>query len=175
MNENNTAPVSNKKALRRRKFNVIDFLIILIVLLLIAAIVYVFLPTSVVKNWFADKTVNIQYSIEILGVDEQFLNDISENDTVIDSVTKNKLGTVTAIDYGVQYTELKYDETNQAGILSPIAGKYNVIVTITATAEFEEGEGYTVNGTRIAVGEKVSARFPKYLCEAYCISVPRER
>ena len=44
----------------------------------------------------------------------------------------------------------------------------------TILAKFEKGEGYTVNGVRIAVGEKINARFPEYVCEAYCISIPRD-
>ncbi len=175
MNENiNMTPPKKKRASRRRKFNIIDFLLVLLLLVLIAALVYVFLPMSVFRGLGAGTGTDIRYSIEILGVDEQFLDDIKENDTVIDSVTKNTIGTVTAVDYGIQYTELKYDQENSVGVMSPVAGKYNVIVTISANADFEEGEGYMIGGTRIAVGEKISARFPGYACEAYCISVPRD-
>ncbi len=175
MNENNNVAVKKKKrAPRRRKFNFIDFLLVLLIIVIIAALVYVFLPMSIFKTLGTTGT-SIQYSVEILGVDEQFLDDIKENDTVIDSVTKSTIGTVTAVEnYGVQYTELQYDRENGAGVMSPIAGKYNVIVTISATADFESGDGYSVNGTRIAVGEKINARFPGFLCEAYCISVPRD-
>ena len=109
-----------------------------------------------------------------MGVEKDFIDNIKENDIVLDSVSKNNLGTVTAIDYNIQYTELKYSEAETAGVLSPVKDKYNVIVVISASAEFEEGEGYTVNGTRIAVGEKINARFPDYICEAYCISIPRD-
>ncbi|MBO7310250.1 MAG: DUF4330 domain-containing protein [Clostridia bacterium] len=169
MNDNNSA---TKKAKHKGKFNFIDFLLVLIVLAIIAALVYVFLPSSHIKRVTSDKTLDMQYTIEILGVDEQYISNIVENDTVIDSVTKSNIGTVTAVDYSMQYTELAYDEESSTGVLTPIAGKYNVVVTISATAEYEEGTGYTVNGTRIAVGEKISARFPNYICECYCISVP---
>ena len=173
MNENsNIASSSRKRSQKKRSFNIIDFLIIVLALLVVGALVYVFLPTSWVKNLTADRTETIHYSIEILGVDEEFLECIKENDKVLDSVTKNDLGTVTAVDYGIQYTQLEYSNEAQAGVLSPVAGKYNVIVTISATAEFEQGEGYSVNGKRIAAGEKIAARFPSYTCEAYCISVP---
>ncbi len=167
---NNPTPVKKPRGIKQGKFNLIDFLLIVIVILIIGALVYVFLPTSIIKNITAEKSEEIQYSIEILGVDEQFLDNINENDVVLDSVTKSNIGTVTAVDYGIQHTQLEYD--GEKGVLSPIVGKYNVIVTISATAEFEEGEGYTVNGTRIAVGEKINARFPNYVCESYCISIP---
>ena len=170
MNDNNSS--ATKKTKRKGKFNFIDFLLVLIVLAIIATLVYVFLPTSLIKRVTSDKTLEMQYTVEILGVDEQFISNIVENDTVIDSVTKSNIGTVAAVDYSMQYTELAYDEENSTGVLTPISGKYNIVVTISATAEYEEGIGYTVNGTRIAVGEKISARFPNYVCECYCISVP---
>lgn len=174
MNDNNNAASAVKKRLPRKKgsFNIIDFLIIVIALLVIGTVVYVFMPSSVIKNLTADKSETIHYSIELLGVDESYLECIKENDVVLDSVSKNNIGTVTAIDYGIQHTRLEYNEQESAGVLSPIAGKHNVIVTITTTATFEQGEGYSVNGVRLAVGEKIYARFPNYSCEAYCISVP---
>ena len=133
---------------------------------------YVFLPSSAIRSITADKTVEIDYAIEIIGVDEEFIDNIKQDDTVLDSVSKSNLGTVTAVDYSIQYTELKYSEEEDSGVLSPVLGKYNVIVTVSATAEYEEGKGYSVNGTRIAVGEKINARFPDYVCEGYCISIP---
>ena len=151
----------------------IDFLLVIALLLIVFSLVYVFLPSSIIKTITADKTQEIQYSVEILGVDKEFLQKIKENDTVLDSVSKSKLGTVTAVDYSTPYKQFEYNEEENAGVLSAVEGKYNVIVTISATAKFKDGEGYTVDGVRIAVGEKINARFPDYSCEGYCIGVPR--
>ena len=49
--------------------------------------------------------------------------------------------------------------------------KYNVTVTVTVLAQYEEGEGYSVGDRRIAVGEKLSLRFPNYAAEGYCIGL----
>ena len=170
MNDNNSSVKQKRK--RKGRFNIIDFLLIIIVLLIISALIYVFLPSRLINKITSDDTVDIQYTVEVLGVDEDYLDNIAENDPVLDSVTKSNIGTVTAVDYSIQYTELAYNEDGNIGVLSPIAGKYNIVITITATAQYEEGKGYTVNGTRIAVGEKICARFPNYVCEGYCISVP---
>jgi hypothetical protein len=204
MNENNTVVTkiqkNDKKSDKKKgKFNFIDFLLILIAALLVVAIVYVFLPSSWIKGMFADKSVDIEYSIEIIGVDQEFIDSldkyIKENDIVIDGVSKANIGTVKAVTDITPYTELKYQYTGVGkveyvdkedkpheldvivptegkGVLSTVEGKYNIIVTITAKADFTEGDGYSVNGTRIAVGEKINARFPNYVCEGYCISVP---
>ncbi len=177
MNENNTSVAkvqkNDKKADKKKgKFNFIDFLLILIVVILIASIVYVLMPSNWIKGMFADKSVDIEYSIEIIGVDEAFIENIKDNDIVLDGVSKANIGTVKAVTDITQYTELKYNEVDKQGVLAPVEGKYNIIVTISATADYTEDQGYTVNGTRIAVGEKISARFPNYVCEGYCISVP---
>ncbi len=172
MNELQNLTPRNNGGRKKARFNIIDFLIIIVVLLLVATIVYVFLPSSWIEKISSDKTVDIQYTIEIKGIDEAFLNNIRENDTVLNSVNKGNIGTVTAVDYSTQHKQLEYNEAEQAGVLSVFPDKYDIIVTISAKAQFTENEGYTVNGTRIAVGEKISARFPDYVCEGYCISVP---
>ena len=172
MNENKLSGTSPKKTEKKVRFNFIDFLLIVIVLAIIASLVYVFLLSSLVKNITADETVEIQYTLELMGIDEKYLENIKEGDVVLDSVSNSNIGTVEAIDYSPQHADLVYDEENKVGILSPIAGRHDVVVTISATARYEAEDGYSVNGTRIAVGEKISARFPNYVCECYCISVP---
>ena len=172
MSVNKDTGLKSKSRSNAGRFNLIDLLLIIIALVMVAAVVYVFLPTSWIKGVLSDDSISIQYTIEIQGVDEALLKNINENDVVIDSVSKSELGIVTAVDYSTHYTMLQYDETKQSGVLSVVPNKYNVIVTITADAEFISGEGYSVNGTRIAVGEAIKARFPNGAFEGYCISVP---
>lgn len=173
MNGNaNSAGRINNGEKKNGRFNFIDVLLIIIVLIIIASLVYVFLPTSWVRSIFSDEKTDIQYTVEIKGVNEAYLENIKENDIVLDSVSKGNIGTVTAIDYSTQYTQLEYNETTQSGVLSVVPDKYNMIITISVTADYNEGEGYSVNGTRIAVGEKISLRFPNFTGDAYCISVP---
>ncbi len=172
MNENNNlAPHAHKRG-KGRKFNVIDVLLIVAVVLVVAALVYVFLPSSLIKNLTADETKAIQYTVEFVGVDEAFLNNIQIDQVIYDSVSKSEMGKVYAVDYSHPYEELTYDENNNGvGILTPVEGKYNIQVTITATAQYKSGEGYTVGGTRIAVGEKLFAKFPNFVGEGYCIGL----
>ena len=176
MNENNNS-IQQKKKRSRKKFNLIDFLLIVVVLLITASLVYLFLPSSLVKNITADKTVQIRYVVEIKGVDGQYINNIEAAQLVQDSVSKGEIGYVEAVENN-PYSELRYDlqqETDSGiGVLSPIEGKSDLRITITADAHYEDGEGYAVNGTRIAVGEKIYAKFPNYACEAYCIGVEEQ-
>lgn len=180
MNESNNSTQQTKKR-SRKKFNVIDFLLIVVILLITAGLVYLFLPSSLVKNITADKTVQIRYVVEVKDVDEQYINNIAASQLVQDSVSKSEIGYVEVNPESAPHYELKYDllEENDGsnsaiGMLSKVDGKYDLIITITADAHYKEGEGYTVNGTRIAVGEKIYTKFPNYSCEAFCIAVEEQ-
>ncbi|MBE6535218.1 MAG: DUF4330 domain-containing protein [Ruminococcaceae bacterium] len=176
MNEINNSTQQIKKR-SRKKFNLIDFLLIVVVLLITAGLVYLFLPTSLVKNITADRTVQIRYVLEVKGVDGQYINNIAAAQLVQDSVSKGEIGYVEAVENN-PYSELRYDlqqETDSGiGVISQIDGKYDLRITITADARYEEGAGYTVNGTRIAVGEKIYTKFPDFACEAFCIGVEEQ-
>ena len=170
---NNIAPKTSQKK-RNGRFNLIDLIFVMIILLLIATIVYVFAPFNWIRTLAKSQTQTIQYTVEITGVDEAFINKIKENDVVVDSVSKNNLGTVSQeVDYHTKYSELSYvmEDSEAKAVLVEYPDRYNLTVTITATADYMEGSGYSVNGCRIAVGEKMALRFPDYACEGYCIGL----
>ena len=170
---NGTTPIVSKKK-RSGRFNLIDFIFVVIIFLLIATVVYVFAPFNWIQTWAKSQTQTIQYTVEITGVDEAFINKVKENDMVVDSISKNNLGTVSQeVDYHTKYSELNYviEDSETKGVLVEYPDRYNLIITISATADYIEGTGYTVNGCRIAVGEKMSLRFPDYACEGYCIGL----
>ena len=156
---------------RATGFNFIDVLIILAILLIAAIVVNMFVPLSFFNRF--NKTVErqIQYTVEITAVDEAFIDKVAENQTVIDSVSKYTLGKVMTVDCNTNYSELKYNESEASGWLSPYDDKYNMLVTITVLAEYTRGEGYSVGDKRIAVGEKMSLRFPNFAAEGYCIAL----
>ena len=171
MSENNNASVHTVKRTKKNKLNVIDIILIVVALVLVATLIYVFLPSSWVKKLTANDSKEIQYTIEFVAVDKAFLKNIDKDQVIYDSVSKSELGKVYAVDYSHPYEELVYDESSGSGVLVPVEGKYNVQVTIIATAQYTEGEGYSVSGTRIAVGEKLFAKFPNFVGEGYCIGL----
>ena len=174
---NRTAKKNNKKASEKksRRFNFVDLLLILLVLAIIAGAVYLFSPGSVFKKMGTTEHGTLSYTVEFHGVDGEYLNKIKENDVVVDSVTKNILGTVAAVDYNTKQTVLEYvkneDDGTYSGVLSEYPNQYTVIVTITASAEHVSGDGYFVNNCRIAVGESMALRFPDFVAEGHCISM----
>ncbi len=166
---------SKKKTKKLGRFNFIDCILIIIFLLVIATVFYVFTPYSAIKKLASNQTREIQYTVEISGVDEKFINMIKENDLAVDAVSKNSLGTVVRVEYS-KYTQLNYVPSENSetegvlveGVLSEYPNKHNITITISATADYEAGIGYSVNNRRIAVGEKISLRFPDYSGEGYC-------
>ena len=179
---NNIANNSIKRKKAKRKFNVIDFLVILIIVTVISVSTYAIFSWSNIKSLWSASTVELQYTVELRGVDKEFINKIKAGDTVTDAVSKNQLGVVDSVDSIEKYTVLDYTKNEienedgktstvtYNGILSEYPDKYNITVYISTSAEYENGVGYTVNGRRIAVGEAIEMRFPEFSSVAYCVA-----
>lgn len=168
---------STKK--KSKKFNFVDFLVIILILAIVGTGIYLLSPASFLKNLQSGKEGTLIYTIEIKGVDSEYLAKIEENDAVIDSVTKVSLGTVTTVDRNTKHSVFECRESTEnpgtyEGVFAEYPDQYDVIVTITADAEYVPQSGYFVNHRRIAVGEKISLRFPNYVGEGYCISMIRQ-
>ena len=141
--------------------------------MVIAILFQVFSPISLIKKLSSDQTKEIQYTVEFSGVDAEFVNRIKEDDLVIHSVSKNHMGTVVAVSTEPYY-ELHFVDSEQKGRPVEHPEKLNLVVTVSVTAQYAEGSGYSVNSTRIAVGEKLALRFPDYAAEGYCIYLETE-
>ena len=181
MNNNVTNNSAVKQKKNKRKFNIIDFLVLVIILAVIGISVYAVVSWSNIKSLWSTSTVELQYTVELRGVDEEFVNNIKAGDTVTDAVSKNQLGIVDRVDSIEKATVLDYvkneipNEDGKTtvtynGVLSEYPDKYNITVYISSSAEYEKGVGYTVNGRRIAVGEIIEMRFPEFSSVGYCVA-----
>lgn len=173
---NNNVSHNNNGAAKKskRRFNIVDFFIILIAIMLIAVLIYSISPWSQIKKLLNNSDVKLQYVVEIRGVDKDFSNLIKDKDSVVNSVTKNSLGTVSGAPTVNASTSLSYqidDANNIVGVLVEDSQKCDITVIISSNAEYEEGVGYTVNGCRIAVGEEIFLRFPQFSCSGYCVAL----
>ena len=184
----NIKPISQKQNKKKKgRFNFVDLTLVIILVLIVGILAYSFSPVSLIKKWINKETVNIQYEVELVGVDENVVDLIKSNTVVTDSVTKGKLGTVTMVNKA-GYVEYKPVETiryegegdDKKEIVEysvekiTYENKYNLNVIITVKADYTEGEGYSIDSTRIAVGEKLTLKFPDYKCEAYCVGITPE-
>ena len=175
-NINNNSAVKSKKT--KRKFNIIDFLILIIIIAVVGVCIYAVVSWSNIKSLWSTSTVELQYTVEFRGVDKEFVDKIKVGDTVTDAVSKNQLGVVNKVDNQEPYTVLDYKvstdpDAKEEKISSELVqepNKFNVTVYISASAEYESGIGYTINGRRIAVGEMIEMRFPEFSSVGYCIA-----
>ena len=165
----NTTPTETKATQKRKKLNVFDFLVILVVLAVIGFAIFWATPWSQSLKNKLGTTVSLQYTVEIKDVDQAFIEKIQEGNHVIDSVSKNEIGTVVAIE--IHEHEILSVGENGQGIMIEAPDRYNMIVTVSSNASYQSGKGYAINGCRIAVGESMALRFPDYVCEGFCIGL----
>lgn len=176
MNTNNISPSGNGTPApqKKRKFNIIDFFILLLIVAIISVTVYAFSPWSQLKKLWSSDEISFQYAVEIRNVDAKYIDLIQQDQAVINATTKNAMGTVSRIDTKVS-TELYYtidEEKNEVqGELLDIPDKFDITVYVTTPAQYEPGVGYTVNGCRVAVGEALDLRFPHFAQTGYCIAI----
>lgn len=187
MNNNTNNSIAKQKN-KKRQFNIIDFLVILIVVAIVAVSVYSVFSWSDIKKLWSTRTVELDYTVELKGVDQEFIDKIKIDDVVTDGATKNKLGKVKGVDNNEKYWVVDYkkepiigengeptSEYHYAFTKAEHPDKYNLTVYISTPAEYEEGIGYTVNGKRIAVGEAVDMRFPEFSKSGYCVSIDERK
>ena len=159
---------------KKRKFNFIDFLTILTLLALVGVAVYLFSPWGNIKQLWNKDDISLSYAVEIKDVDIDYIENISENNEVIDSSSKNSLGTIVEIvkiEKAYVYDYVIDGDGNMTCVISEQPKKYNITVKITANANFKDDVGYTVNGCRIAVGETLDLRLPIYTCHGQCVRI----
>ena len=171
---------TTSSAANKKRFNFVDVALILLIIGFILTLVYLFSPISRVKKYGKIQEKNIEYTIEIIGVDKTFIENIKEGDTAIDSVSKTNIGTVKSIDT-IKYTEYKAvaddeNDTSENKQQRPLTtvdfnDTYNLHITINVNANYIDGEGFSVDSTRIAVGEKFFVKFPNFTGEGYCIGI----
>ena len=159
---------------KKFKFNFVDVALILLVIGCIITLIYFFSPISNAKKIGKSQEKNIEYTIEITDVDNKnFFGNVKEGDNVIDSVTKISIGTVKSVG-NTKYTEYKpVDDGSSELKLEEIVydDKINLQITISVNANYIEGDGFSVNSTRIAIGEKMFVKFPNFAGEGYCIGI----
>ena len=184
MNNNVTSNSKTKQKNTQRKFNIIDFLVLILIITVIVGSIYAVISWSDIKSLWSTSTVDLQYIVEFRGVDQAFIDKINNGDIVIDAVSKNQLGVVDSVASIDKYKVLDYrliPEKNDNGTIIPATyigelvsypDKYNITVYISSTAEYKEGVGYSINGRRIAIGEKLEMRFPEFSGIGYCTNIP---
>lgn len=162
-----------KKRGRRWLFLLVDILLLAAILTAVFFLVVLLTPLDPFGGADVEQR-DVLYTLELVGVDRVSLEALHVGDSVTDAQTGSVIGEITAVDsrpyafytdvpneYGGKYVVNK--ETS--------ADKYTVTVTVRASADYEQGVGYTVEDCRIAVGRAYELHFPHYAGEGSCISL----
>ena len=170
-----------KDSNRRWLFLVIDAVLLAAIVAAIVFLVSLLTPFSIFDS---DSTQErqITYTVEISGVDRDSLGALKIGDTVTDHQTGAVIGGVTAVSrrpYEV-YTDVPTDELDEA-LNSHVVTKstypeeFNTVtVTLSTTADYQSGVGYSVEDCRIAVGRTYDLRFSGYAGNGVCVEFNAE-
>ena len=156
---------------RAWRFTALDLIILVVLLAVIAAAVWFFGPFR--DGSSGDSTlVNIEYTVEVKGMEEEYLGNIRVGDTVIDSVTKKEIGTITAVE---TMPLVEYVLNTEDGIMmeKEYPGQSTLLVTISSPATFDE-RGYSIEGYRVAIGVLHYMQLPNFVGSGYCIGIEAE-
>ncbi|MBO4979261.1 MAG: DUF4330 family protein [Clostridia bacterium] len=147
---------------KRGKFNLVVRLFGLLVAGILFAVVFWLDPFSLNVFGSTEKNVVLEYTVEIEYVEASLVDNVRLGDEALNAVTKASMGRVSAVRNDILYAEVYYDSEEDTVSMKEYPDRYNLQITITANAVFEEGKGYSVKGSRIAVGGAYSLTFPEY-------------
>ena len=161
---------------KKRSFNMVDVILIVMVLAFLSVVIFLFASNATIQ-WRGGENVKVEYTVEISGISQEMAAKIRVGDRVLDAENSYVIGSITntEIDDCVEYV---YNEASgrieavaytDEGSSSSI--RKNLLITITADAHYTAGQGYDVNGYRIAVNQDMQLCFPGYTGEGQCISL----
>lgn len=156
---------------RKLSFNFIDVALIVIALAGIAVLVFFFSKNDIVSTNREEK-VNIEYTVRLSPVREEYINLIKIGDTLINTDIMQSVGEVTNVTNSDCLYE-GYDSTG-APVYTPYPGMKTVVVTIRAEA-IKTKTGYIVNGYDVVIGESMTFRVPDFTGTGVCVSISESK
>ncbi len=148
------------------KLNLFDFLVILLAALIVLAGAAFFVYRA---RQATDTIVPIKYTILVRDLRKEININLTEGQTVIETVKRNPIGKITAC----RITPATYDDFNHE-THTLVHGTYddiqNVYVTIETDAIKTDRE-FTVEGMTLAVGTTVYFRTPTFIGSGYVVNL----
>ena len=167
---------TNKKS-RRWLFLVVDIFLLAAIVASGTFLVILLSPNSPFDGIKSEQK-QLTYTLELAGLEKDAIGSFRVGDTVYDKATDSVIGKITAIDppraYEV-YSTTDYVRNGTLDLNEVLKVTYpdtysTVTVTVTVTADYVAGVGYTADGCRIAVGRAYELRFPAYTGDGVCIA-----
>ncbi len=160
---------SKLKRSTKRVINVVDILIILVVVGVVGALVAGISFRDVIFGSQENESKTVEYVVLFSGIDENLADTIKMGDKVYSEDGSVYLGQISS--------EVEVDDHYVVGYkdgaptMKPYPGKVNLTVTVKVSADYSEGDGYSVDGNRIALGKSYLMRFSGLLAEGECINI----
>jgi hypothetical protein len=149
-----------------RGFNVLDIVIIIVVLVLLVGGWYAY--SQYTENQQKNKRT-VEYQVELKGVDQSFVNAITQGDLLRESVKGNNLGVMAGKNV-VAAANINTDFLNGKYVAVTVPDKLDVILNISAVAEVTE-KSINVGGLEIKIGQKIFVRGKGYAKEGYLLNI----
>lgn len=166
---------------RRGLFLIADVMLLAVIFAAIFFLVSLLTPFTLFDNT-EEEARTVTYTVEFKGVDKDAFASLRKGDTVVDKATGAVVGEVTDLEPRkyVVYTDVPTDEKDET-LDSHVVTKAEypeefttVSVTITVTADYVAGVGYTVDGCRIAAGREYELNFPGCAGKGTCVEFKAE-
>lgn len=158
------------KKKRNYRFNFIDVLLILVILAVVSALAVILISDRVEVADTQVQTTDIIYELEFSSTYSDYKKLIQIGDTVTNLYSLEPIGEV----LNVVASDVSYEghsAQDGSSVLSTLPDRIRLVVTIRATAEVSEQGTYSVSGSTLFSGRKVSIRVPKFEGTGLCISV----
>jgi hypothetical protein len=155
---------------KRRKFGLLDVLIILVVIgVIVFAVKY---SDNKSTSAGSGQGNNITFTVEIGKVEKNFFDGVEVEDAVYDNAKGGYLGEVVSTELK-PYTTRVVDEKDGKIRYAEVEGMYNAYVTIAAQAVIGESST-TVNNVSVMIGQELYPRSSDFAGSGYCVELDLE-
>ncbi len=155
---------------KKHRFNIIDALIIIVIAAIIAVAAFFLLRDK--PEEVKEDTVTIEYVVEFRKVRDEFKDNITEGDTVIDSVAKYYIGEVVDVNSGPAVFTNGNSIYEGKAVVGTYPGYSDIRATVVCEAVIGGNGRYVLSGGySVSVGSRVDVRTPNYNGTGYCISL----
>ena len=158
--------MENKKKVR---FNGMDLFIIIAVILVVAAGIYLMHGRGSGKASASEKNVNVTYTVELTGKEENLTKLIKEGDPVMVGEKDKANMKLTAVEVSQAKTD-GYDIETGRVLRSPIPDEYDIKVTMTAVGT-ESDTAIKVDGVALRVGQNAVLSSKGWAGSGYAIGL----
>ncbi len=148
---------------RKRKPNIIDFVIFLAILAVLAAALY-----RIILHPGDRDAVRIRYVLEVPQIQTEFCSKVTAQDYVYPFQGSDDIGVVTATSTAPAH--FKGADKDGNPVYTEMEGFSTLYITVEADA-VQSYAGFEINGQVIRAGEVRAVQFPQLYCEAECIRV----